>query len=68
MMNDDSITESFDKEFDAQVNEDVINDSYYSFDFMEDGWPYRIVNQITITVGGRGKSNQTYIYLDYINY
>ncbi len=66
-MNNDSVAQSFDKEFDTQVNEDVIHDSYISYDFMEDGWPYRIVNQTTTTVGGHGKSSQTYIYLDDIN-
>lgn len=68
LMNNDSVTESFNNGFDTQVNEDAIYDSYFSSDFLAHGWPYRIVNQSTITVGGSGKSNQTYITLDYINY
>ncbi len=68
LMDNDDVTESFNKEFDSQVNEDAIYDSYFSSDFLAHGWAYRVINQTNITVGGRGKSNQTYIYLDYINY
>ena len=68
LMDNDSVTASFNKDFDTQVKENAIYDSYFSSDFLAHGWPYRIINQSTITVGGRGKSNQTYIYLDYINY
>lgn len=68
LMDNDSITESFNNGFDAQVNENAIYDSYFSSEFLAHGWPYRIVNQSSVTVGDRGKSTQTYIYLDYINY
>lgn len=68
LMDNDSITESFNKGFDDQVDDNAIYDSYFSSDFLAHGYPYRIINQTTITIDGRGKSNQTYIYLDYINY
>ena len=68
LMGNDSVTESFNKEFDTQVNEDAIYDSYFSSDFLAHGYPYKITNQLIIMIGDSGKSNQTYIYLDYINY
>lgn len=68
LMDNDSITASFNSGFDAQVTENSVYDSYYSADFLAHGWPYRIVNQTTTTIAGSGKSQQTYIYLDYINY
>lgn len=68
MMNDESATESFNKEFDSQVNVDALYSSYFSSDYVAHGWPYRIVRQTATTINGRGKSNQKYIYLDYINY
>lgn len=68
LMGNESVTELFDNEFDTKVKEDAIDASYFSSDFLAHGWPYRIINQSTITMDGRGKSNQTYISLDYINY
>ena len=68
LMGNDSVTEAFNKEFDTQVNEDAIYDSYFSSDFLARGYPYKIINQSNIMIGDSGKSNQTYIYLDYINY
>lgn len=68
VMSNDYITESFNSGFDVQVDEDGIYNSYFSSDFFAHGWPYRIVKQTSMTIKGRGKSNQTYIYLDYINY
>ncbi|MDE6488749.1 MAG: hypothetical protein K2L46_05655, partial [Paramuribaculum sp.] len=67
-MNSDSITQSFRQEFDSQVREEGVYESYFSSDYLAHGWPYRVVKQSTTTIDGRGKSKQTYIYLDYINY
>ncbi len=67
-MDNDTITDSFNQFFDKQVTEDCVYDSYFSSDFISSGWPYRVINQTNITIGNRGKSTQTYIYLDYINY
>ncbi len=61
------VKESFDSEFDAQVTEDAINNSYIGSEFIPLGWPYKILKQESSTIGGRGKSSQTYIYLDYTN-
>lgn len=63
-----SVTESFEKTFDSQVKEDGIRNIYFSSDFLAEGWPYRIIYQTTMTLGGRGKVNQIHIKLDDINY
>ena len=68
LMDNESITESFNKGFDKDVSENAIHESYFSSDYLAQGWPYRITNQSTLTVDGHGKSKQTYIYLDYVNY
>lgn len=68
LLGNDSITENFNQSFDAQVNHDCIHDSYFSSKYMSQGWPYEVVKQTTRTIDGLGKSTQTYIYLDYINY
>lgn len=60
----EDLTESFDKNFDSQVNVDGTVSSYFSSDFLYDGWPYRVIKQTTTMIGDRGKARQTYIYLD----
>lgn len=67
LMENDSISESFNSEFDKQVKTDAIYESYFSSDYIARGWPYKVVKQSTMTIDGRGKSRQAYIYLDYIN-
>lgn len=65
--NDKSIAENFEKEFDKQVRIDATISSYFSSDYMPDGWPYRVVKQETTMIGDSGKVAQTYIYLDYLS-
>ncbi|MDE7136664.1 MAG: hypothetical protein K2N91_08520, partial [Muribaculaceae bacterium] len=67
-LDSDMLTELFNKEFETQVKENAIYESYFSSDFMAHGWPYKIITQTNVTIDGRGKSNQTYIYLDDINW
>ena len=60
----ENLTENFEKNFDSQVNVDGSVSSYYSSDFLYDGWPYRVIKQTATMIGDRGKASQTYIYLD----
>lgn len=66
-LKDKSIAENFEKEFDKQVRIDATISSYFSSDYMPDGWPYRVVKQETTMIGDSGKAAQTYIYLDYLS-
>lgn len=68
MFANDSISASFNENFDSQVDEDAMYESYFGSDFLSTGWPYRVVEQSGGTVKGYGKVKQTYISLDYINY
>lgn len=63
-LSDDSIAESFNKNFDAQVNVDGTFRDYLQIDYMPCGWPYSVVRQKITMVGTRGKLQQTVISLD----
>lgn len=60
----DSITDSFNENFDAQVNEDCTYEDYLKIDYLINGWPYSVVRQKATMIGNRGKVKQTVIYLD----
>lgn len=42
-------------------------DSYYSAEFLPNGWPNRVVDQTINLVGRIGRGKQTIIFLDYYN-
>lgn len=60
----DSITDSFNKNFDAQVNVDCTYEDYLKIDYLVNGWPYSVVRQKATMIGNRGKVKQTVISLD----
>lgn len=60
----DSITDSFNENFDAQVNEDCTYEDYLKIDYLVNGWPYSVVRQKATMIGNRGKVKQTVISLD----
>ncbi|MBD5254696.1 MAG: hypothetical protein HDS53_01275 [Barnesiella sp.] len=64
---DTSLSESLNEAFDSQKVENCDYSSYFCSDYLSCGWPYRVINQTTVTVNNQGKSTQTYIYLDSIN-
>ena len=60
----DSITDSFNENFDAQVNVDCTYEDYLKIDYMVNGWPQSVVRQKATMIGTRGKAKQTVISLD----
>lgn len=60
----DSITESFNDNFDAQVKADGTYEDYLKADFLVNGWPYAVVRQKATMIGNHGKIKQTTILLD----
>lgn len=60
----DSITDSFNENFDAQVNVDCTYEDYLKIDYLINGWPYSVVRQKATMIGNRGKVKQTVISLD----
>lgn len=64
LFSNDSITDSFNENFDAQVNEDCTYEDYLKIDYMVNGWPYSVVRQKATMIGNRGKIKQTVISLD----
>lgn len=60
----DSITGSFNENFDAQVNVDGTYEDYLKIDYLVNGWPYSVVRQKATMIGNRGKVKQTVITLD----
>lgn len=60
----DSITDSFTKNFDAQVNVNCTYEDYLKIDYLVNGWPYSVVRQKATMIGDRGKVKQTVISLD----
>lgn len=60
----DSITDSFNENFDAQVNVDCTYEDYLKIDYLGNGWPYSIVRQKATMIGNRGKVKQTVISID----
>ena len=63
-LSDGSVAESFNKNFNEQVNVDGTFEDYIKIDYMPCGWPYYVVRQKTIMVSTRGKLQQTVISLD----
>lgn len=57
--------ENLDSEFDGQVTEDAVHNSYLFLKFFPDGWPEEIVSQENTMIGDRGKLTQKYISWDY---
>lgn len=60
----ESITDSFNENFDAQVNVDCTYEDYLKIDYLVNGWPYSVVRQKATMIGNRGKVKQTVISLD----
>ena len=60
----DSITDSFNENFDAQVNVDCTYEDYLKIDYMVNGWPYSVIRQKATMIGNRGKVKQTVISID----
>lgn len=60
----DSITDSFNENFDSQVNVDCTYEDYMKIDYLVNGWPYSVVRQKATMIGNRGKVKQTVISLD----
>lgn len=60
----DSITGSFNENFDAQVNVDCTYEDYLKIDYLANGWPYSVVRQKATMIGNRGKVKQTVVSLD----
>lgn len=60
----DSITDSFNENFDAQVKVDCTYEDYLKIDYLGNGWPYSIVRQKATMIGNRGKVKQTVISID----
>lgn len=60
----DSITDSFNENFDAQVDVDCTYEDYLQTDYLVNGWPYSVVRQKATMIGNRGKVKQTVISLD----
>lgn len=61
---DDSIKDSFNENYDAQVKEDCTYEDYLKTDYLINGWPYQVVRQKATMIGNRGKVVQTVISLD----
>lgn len=60
----DSITDSFNENFDSQVNVDCTYEDYLKTDYLVNGWPYSVVRQKATMIGNRGKVIQTVISID----
>ena len=60
----DSITDSFNENFDTQVNVDGTYEDYLQTDYLVNGWPYSVVRQKSTMIGDHGKAKQTVITLD----
>lgn len=63
-LSNDSITHSFNEDFDTQVIEDCTYEDYLKIDYLVNGWPYSIVREKASMIGNRGKVKQTVISLD----
>ncbi len=60
----DSITDSFNENFDTQVDADCTYEDYLKIDYLVNGWPYSVVRQKATMIGNRGKVKQTVISID----
>lgn len=63
-MDDESVSDSFNSEFDEQVKDDCIENYFTGVYYMYEGWPYKIVKQKNTSLGDMGQTNQTSIYLE----
>lgn len=68
MFVNNDIKEDFANEYDKQVNVDATSDSYLAYDFIGNGWPYKVIDQTTNMIGNVGKCKQTYIWVDYFSF
>lgn len=64
LFSNDSITDSFNENFDTQVNIDCTYEDYLKTDYLVNGWPYSVVRQKATMIGNRGKVKQTVISID----
>lgn len=64
LFSNDSITNSFNENFDAQVNVDCTYEDYVRINYLPNGWPYSVVRQKATMIGTRGRVKQTVISLD----
>ena len=58
----EEINKGFNEEFDKQVKDKAIVNTYYCNRFFADGWPEEVVNQTNTMIGNQGKLQQTYIW------
>lgn len=63
-ISNDSVTNSFNKDFDTQVNEDYRLEDYLKINYLVNGWPYSVVREKASMIGIRGKIKQTVISID----
>lgn len=68
MFVNNEIKEDFAAEYDKQVNVDATSDSYLEYDFISNGWPYKVLDQTTNMIGKVGKCKQTYIWIDHYSF
>ena len=67
LIDNESITESFNNSIDTQTPVYVIDYSLCDYKFLPQGWPYMILTRSTETIGDNGKTEIPGIALDYIN-
>lgn len=68
MFVNNDIIDDFATEYDKQVNVDATSDSYLEYDFISNGWPYKVLDQTTNMIGKVGKCKQTYIWIDHYSF
>jgi hypothetical protein len=61
---DQGVKDSFEKNFETEVNTECTVDSFLQLDYFPNGWPYKLLKQESTTIGDIGKTKQKYIYLD----
>ncbi|MEF2644479.1 MAG: hypothetical protein U0M50_10545 [Paramuribaculum sp.] len=68
MFVNNDIIEDFAAEYDKQINIDATSESYLGYDFIWNGWPYKVLDQTTTMIGKVGKCKQKYIWVDYYSF
>ena len=63
----DELTSNFEQEFDKQVKDEAVLNTYFRIKYFPEGWPSEVVSQTNWMIGNRGKLKQTYIRWDYIS-
>lgn len=58
------VKEDMDENFDKQVSDDLLYNTYLSIDYFYDGWPKEIIKQEKRVIGKIGKLSQKYITWD----